>query len=704
MPADSPFHSIHPILRTQLLVGTTVEPTGCVETALPELPRPVAPHEAPALKGQPALMQTIKLIPRLEGRCRVALRFKPALRGGQDAAGSERPPEIIQYVHLMVLAPAVQVLQRHGDFASNVAWLPANVSDPWSRSPAFFGSDAEARGGKGAALVEEPRVFMAGMSDESGASAPLAMAVKQLGLPTGTEIAKLEEYVFGTLWAGESGDRKRFLQGKDYSVRLSMLYWSDSIDSSPNGAASAFAPSLYTHCHKCWAGCSKRRDCCYWMHCWSEEHSLETWRAYNYPHVTTVYWSLYRLARHYEPPPTKRADWRWYLEQAARTAIAMSKFGGRGTSQWGLMVGSTFATVLRDLRREGMDGLADELEAAKQRRMNKWLSMIFPYGSEFPWDSTGHEEIHTWLLHDGRLRDANRTVQAVLAYSTVLPHWAYCGSARRYWDFTINGKTQWGNEREFHHYGSTLNAVAVLDAYRAYPRRYYLLQLGACSLLGHLSNIHPNGAASMAWHGDPGLLKRDGFSGDYGPGLYGYYRSASSYLTCMPPNGWVCALCDVQEGEPAAEQQQPPGGASSDRSATPAGCNPHALLRIIPRDALRRRAYLAPLGLSILVEGAYLAEVTLVPADLSMSIVLRPHAAAPSARATLFLEAESIEPPPPLPAAGYVVRCAQGQAVAGSGGCTVKQQAVKAAVGSKGSEYVVGLTGSGLPTRLSIRP
>ena len=34
----------------------------------------------------------------------------------------------------------------------------------------------------------------------------------------------------------------------------------------------------------------------------------------------------------------------------------------------------------------------------------------------------------------------------------------------------------------------------------------------------------------------------------------------------------------------------------------------------------------------------------------------------------------------------------------------MKQQAVKAAVGSKGSEYVVGLTGSGLPTRLSIRP
>ena len=76
----------------------------------------------------------------------------------------------------------------------------------------------------------------------------------------------------------------------------------------------------------------------------------------------------------------------------------------------------------------------------------------------------------------------------------------------------INGKTSIGNEREFHHYGSTLNAIAVLDSYRAYPRRGYLLRLGCAALLGHLSNIFPSGAASMAWHGDPTLLRRDGYS------------------------------------------------------------------------------------------------------------------------------------------------------------------------------------------------
>ena len=42
--------------------------------------------------------------------------------------------------------------------------------------------------------------------------------------------------------------------------------------------------------------------------CWSENRSLETWRAYNYPHVAAVYWSLYRLARHFSPPLARRAS------------------------------------------------------------------------------------------------------------------------------------------------------------------------------------------------------------------------------------------------------------------------------------------------------------------------------------------------------------------------------------------------------------
>ena len=241
-----------------LLVGMSAEPAGCADVFMAGQPQPI-PDVQVAELGEGVYVATVRVLPRATGRCRVDLKYK------RKAGG----PEFVQYVHYQVLEPAARLLQRHGDFASTVGWLPANSSDPWSRGPSFLGSDAEARGGHGAALTEEPRVFMAGLSDESGASAPLAMAVKQLGLPSAAEVAKLEEYVFGTLWAGTSGERKRFLQGADYSVRLSMLYWSDAIDAAEHGPAEAFAPALHKTCHKCWATCSKKRDCCYWMHCWS---------------------------------------------------------------------------------------------------------------------------------------------------------------------------------------------------------------------------------------------------------------------------------------------------------------------------------------------------------------------------------------------------------------------------------------------------
>ena len=180
------------------------------------------------------------------------------------------------------------------------------------------------------------------------------------------------------------------------------------------------------------------------MDCWSEEHSLESWRAYNYPHVTAVYWSLYRLGRYHQPPLVQLHNWSWYLTRAHATAVALwtrggdpwtkKQGGGVGTAQWGVMVGSVFELLLTDLWREGWEREARALQETVERRMAVWLRMPFPYGSEFSWDSTGHEEISTWMLRFGRAREARQTLDAVAAYVSLTPHWAYCGSARRWWD------------------------------------------------------------------------------------------------------------------------------------------------------------------------------------------------------------------------------------------------------------------------------
>ena len=97
-------------------------------------------------------------------------------------------------------------------------------------------------------------------------------------------------YVNATLYQGDNPERGRYLQASDtHAVRLSQLYWTDELNdasSAAGKAATAAAPGLSRVCRSCWP------KSCSWMDCWSESHSLETWRAYNYPHVTAVYWSL----------------------------------------------------------------------------------------------------------------------------------------------------------------------------------------------------------------------------------------------------------------------------------------------------------------------------------------------------------------------------------------------------------------------------
>eukprot|EP00966_Prymnesium_polylepis_P288167 6655815-Prymnesium_polylepis.1 len=140
----------------------------------------------------------------------------------------------------------------------------------------------------------------------------------------------------------------------------------------------------------------------------------------------------------------------------------------------------------------------------------------------------------------------------------------------------------------------------------------------------------------MAWHGDPALLRRDGYSGDYGVGLYGYWRSAAAYVSCHADRGWECMLCDVL---------QPALPSSGERSSDGTMCTGRVI--IAPRDALRRRAYVEPLGLTISIEGAQIVELAYDGATQAVLVSLQRHEAAPSAEATLFLVVERVFPPPP---------------------------------------------------------
>jgi len=141
----------------------------------------------------------------------------------------------------------------------------------------------------------------------------------------------------------------------------------------------------------------------------------------------------------------------------------------------GLMVGSIWRSLLLDLKQEAafnsssvwLANGAEELESFMASRAKAWSQQPFPFGSEMPWDSTGQEEVYIWGKYFNYTEMADLALNAVLAYSPRIPSWGYHGNARRYFDFLVYGGENYGTERLLFHYGAPLNAITILEAYRA---------------------------------------------------------------------------------------------------------------------------------------------------------------------------------------------------------------------------------------------
>jgi hypothetical protein len=202
------------------------------------------------------------------------------------------------------------------------------------------------------------------------------------------------------------------------------------------------------------------------------------------------------------------------------------------------MEGTVFYLILMDLKAEGWKDKANQLEKVMKDRAAHWHSLMYPFGSEMPWDSTGQEEVYLWSNYFGYRDKAEVTINAILGYMPTVPHWGYNGSARRYWDFLYGGKLS-RIERQLHHYGSGLNAIPVLSEFKNKPGDLYLLRVGYGGLMGSISNITEDGFGPAAFHSFPSTLKIDGLSGDYGPNFFGYAVNSATYITRDNELGWL---------------------------------------------------------------------------------------------------------------------------------------------------------------------
>src|SRR5258708_2134176 len=349
-----------------------------------------------------------------------------------------------QAIHYFVTKPESEAVADMGHFLMTKQWF-VDINDPFHRSPSVITYDRELN----QQVTQDGRVWIAGLGDEGGSGSWLAAAMKEFGQPNREELQKYEQFVDDVLWGG--------LQYKDglnkFGVRKSLFYY------QPNEMPAGYY--------------QKDLDWTSWTS-WNKEAAEKIDRSYNYPHVAAAYWSLYRLARNHQGLLTNH-PWDWYLIQAYETSLAMTS-EKVGYSEFGQMEGDIFVYILDDLKREGKNEEASKLESKMHARAEKWRAEPYPFGSEMPWDSTGQEEVYAWMKYFGYQDKADVTLNAILGYDPTIPHWGYNGSARRYWDFLYAAKYS-RIERQLHHYGSGINAIPVLAAYREHPDDFYLLRV-----------------------------------------------------------------------------------------------------------------------------------------------------------------------------------------------------------------------------------
>ena len=417
-----------------------------------------------------------------------------------------------QTVSYKVIKSQVEVVADLGRFLTTEQWFE-DKNDPFGRSPSIINYDYDVR----QKLTQERRAWYAGLSDEAGAGSWLAGVMKQLLIPEDKEIDKIKRFINETMW----GKIQHSSDSTKYGVRKSLFYYEPNL--MPEGT---YNPDIQ---FRGWEA-------------WPKKEAESLGRSYNYPHVAAAHWVMYHLGRN---KGIKGIDWKTSLENACNTALAMMRFAPY-YAQFGQMEGSVFLYILYDLKREGFTKLAENLEQAMKKRADHWRSLDYPFGSEMPWDSTGQEEVYMWTSYFGYDDKADVTINAVLAYMPALPHWGYNGSARRYWDFVYGGKMA-RIERQLHHYGSALNSIPVLAAYKDNPDDFYLLRVGYAGAMGALANVTREGFGPAAFHSYPSTLEIDGYAGDYGPGFYGYTVNSETFIVKHPEFGWLAFSGNLKE-------------------------------------------------------------------------------------------------------------------------------------------------------------
>lgn len=276
--------------------------------------------------------------------------------------------------------------------------------------------------------------------------------------------------------------------------------------------------------------------------------AFDTHRAYNYVHVANLYFSMYRIARHYGLASRHTA--KEYLIFAYDTLMKMYEIARPIDLVAGYPGGQRIFDILGGLQYEGLEEHYFKLFLKVRFQAGLLFEGDVPYGSECPYDNTGYEGVSYFAVNFNKLSWYDELARVMLAVRGEQPVWWWQGSDIRWWDAG----------RDFaeccHHYPSPLNSTALLLFVRRgllKPTPLLLTQIYG-GLLGSTAKIHTDGRASMSygWEQESVNFGFHVFTGDAGLSLFGTLLGlrAYAYVPIEGGNkGYLCELHEQEKGE-----------------------------------------------------------------------------------------------------------------------------------------------------------
>jgi hypothetical protein len=201
--------------------------------------------------------------------------------------------------------------------------------------------------------------------DDPGLSKPAFLAAKSAEHPVQAEVSALDYYMERFVWGG-----LQRTTDEEYSYAIyGIPDWKQNRESSDPG----------------------------------RNGRKHFWRIYDYPHVTLMYFAMYRVAKHHQQIRTA-LDASTYLRRAYGTAVAMFTIPYEverwSAYQTGLYNELVIPDVIDALDAEGMTEQADRLRMHWERKARAFIGdRPDLFRSEYPFDSTGFESTHALVKY-----------------------------------------------------------------------------------------------------------------------------------------------------------------------------------------------------------------------------------------------------------------------------------------------------------------